>query len=114
MSSPKKITASTKMHTRQQHRALHFIVDRTVRTFQPAGAFIRIQTDDQDVALIRRTRQVIDVPQVQDIEASVGEDDALTQRKRCRLTQLATCSGARIFRRMISSVAIDLFALHEH
>ena len=58
--------------------------ERAARTFQLSHLSVRVDADDEQVAESARRFKVTDVPDVQDIEAAVGKDDACAMFARYR------------------------------
>src|SRR5436190_11563348 len=72
----------------QQLGPLVLGVDRAGGTLVAADRRVGIETDDQEIAVRARRRQVTEVAGMQDVEDAVGEDDALARgpclRDECR------------------------------
>ena len=67
---------------RQQLGALELGVDRPGRALVPADGRVRIEPDDQQVAVATRRLKVAKMARVQDVENAVGEDDAAARGAR--------------------------------
>ena len=61
-------------------RAALFVVQWSLRSFQPTHGSVRIERDDEHVAERARREEILHVSRMQDIENAVGEYDAFTAR----------------------------------
>ena len=66
------------LHRCEQGHATVLVHDRPGRAFQAPDRCVAVDCDDQDVAARLGLRQRVDVADVQQVEAAVGEDDGLS------------------------------------
>src|SRR5947209_6253978 len=82
--------------------ALAFGDEGTVIALEASHLLVAVYADDEEVAEAARAFEVADVPDVQQIEAAVGEDDAravLARNRHARYQAIAfeyACGGVRL------------------